>query len=179
MASDAHHHHPGGDRDGLRFVVALIEIQGGLVGLWAFLRDLAATGFTVPIALLPGVLIIGLVLAASVAAGVTLWADRTLGLALSVPVQLAQLVWFVTADLTFRISASGWLLADLFLRAPHAGGWVIGWQFDAARKGGYALSFAPRGDLTIALNLVAGAILVWLALRLRTRARISATGRAS
>ena len=179
MASGTEHTHPGGNRDGLRIVVAVLEIQGGLVGLSAFLRDVAATGFTIPYTLLPGVLLIGLVLAASVVAGVALWADRTLGLTLSIPVQLAQLIWFVTADLTFRISASGWLLADLFLRMPAEGTTVIGWQFDAARKGGYALSFAPRGDLTVALNLVALAILVWLGLRLRSRTQATTTGPAS
>lgn len=158
-----------GDRDGLRYAVALIEIQGGLVGLWGFLRDLAESGFKVPLTLLPGVAIIGLVLAASVVAGVALWQDRRLGYALSVPVQLAQLVWFVSADLTFRVSASGWLLADLFVRSTPEGGTVAGWQLDVARKSGYALSLAPREETTFALNLVALAILIWLALRLRTR----------
>ncbi|MGX5774607.1 hypothetical protein [Methylorubrum zatmanii] len=155
------------DRAGLRTLVALIEIQGGLVGLWAFLRDLAQTGFAVPLTLLPGVLFIGLVLAASVIAGVALWQDHRLGTTLSVPVQLAQAIWFVSADLTFRISASGWLLADLFLRAPSEGGLVLGWQFDAARKSSYALSLAPREDFTLGLNLIALAILIWLGFRLR------------
>lgn len=155
------------DRDGLRYAVALIEIQGGLVGLWAFLHDLIQTGASVPLTLLPGVLFIGLVLAASVVAGVALWQDRRLGYTLSVPVQLAQVIWFVSAGLTVRISASGWLLADVFLRAPAEGGFVVGWQFDAARKSGYALSLAPREDFTLALNLIALAILVWLGFRLR------------
>ena len=61
----------------------------------------------------------------------------------------------------------GWLLADVFLRAPAEGGLVLGWQFDAARKGGYALSLAPREDFTVALNLIALAILIWLGFRLR------------
>ena len=156
-------------RDGLRYAVALIEIQGGLVGLWGYLRDLAETAFKMPLVLVPGVTIIGLVLAASVAAGVALWQDRRLGYVLSVPVQLAQVLWFVSAYLTFRISASGWLLVDLFVRTTPEGGTVLGWQFDAARKGGYALSFAPREEVTVALNLIALAILVWLALRLRSR----------
>lgn len=160
---------PTGDRDGLRYVVSLIEIQGGLVGLWGFLRDIEATAFKVNLALLPGIAVIGSVLVASVVAGVALWQDRRLGYALSVPVQLAQLVWFVSAALTFRISASGWMLADLFLRSSPETGTVIGWQFDIARKGGYALSFAPRDESTFALNLVALAILIWLFLRLRSR----------
>ena len=153
--------------DGLRYVVALIEIQGGLVGLWSFARDLEATAFKLNAALLPGVAIVGLVLAGSVVAGVALWQDRRLGYALSVPVQLAQLVWFVSAALTFRISASGWLLADLFIRSSPDGGTAIGWQLDLAHKGGYALSFAPREEFTLALNLIALAILVWLVRRLR------------
>ncbi len=157
------------DRDGLRYAVALIEIQGGLVGLWAFLRDLEATAFKLTPALFPGIAIIGSVLVASVVAGVALWQDRRLGYALSVPVQLAQLVWFVSAALTFRISASGWLLADVFLRNSEAGGTVLGWQLDVARKGGYALSFAPREETMLALNLIALAILLWLAFRLRAR----------
>ena len=171
MPGSARESPTGSTHDGLRYAVALIEIQGGLVGLWSFLRDLAGSGFAIPATLVPGVLLIGLVLTASVVAGVALWADRTLGLALSVPVQLAQLVWFVGADLTFRISASGWLLAELFLRMPAEGGTTIGWQFDAARKAGYALSFAPRRDVTIALNLVSLAILIWLALQLPARSR--------
>lgn len=158
-----------GDRDGLRYVVALIEIQGGLVGLWGFLRDLEATAFKLTPELLPGIVMIGSVLVASVVAGVALWQDRRLGYALSVPVQLAQVVWFVSAALTFRISASGWLLADLFLRSSPETGTAIGWQLDLARKGGYALSIAPREETTFALNIVALAILAWLALRLRTR----------
>lgn len=157
------------DTDGLRYVVALIEIQGGLVGLWGYLRDIAGTAFKTSLALVPGVAIIGAVLAVSVVAGVALWQDRRIGYALSVPVQLAQVVWFMSADLTFRIGASGWLLADLFVRAPSEGGTVLGWQLDVARKGGYALSFAPRQEVTVALNLIALAILVWLALRFRTR----------
>ena len=157
------------DRDGLRYVVALIQIQGGLVGLWGYLQDLGAVGFKATPALLPGIAIIGAVLVASVVAGVALWQDRRLGYALSVPVQLAQVVWFVASDLTFRISASGWLLADLFLRTTREGGTALGWQLDLARKGGYALSFAPREETTFAINLVALAILVWLLLRLRTR----------
>ena len=171
MPGNAYPGPPGSARGGLRYAVALIEIQGGFVGLWSFLRDLAASGFAIPATLLPGVLLIGLVLAASVVAGIALWADRTLGHALSVPVQLAQVVWFVGAALTFRIGASGWLLADLVLRMPAEGGTTIGWQFDAARKGGYALSFAPRGDVTVALNLVSLEILIWLALQLRARSR--------
>lgn len=159
----------GNDRDGLRYVVALIEIQGGLVGLWGFLQDLSATAFKMPLVLVPGVALIGLVLVASVVAGVALWQDRRLGYALSVPVQLAQVVWFVSASLTFRIGASGWLLADLVLRSTPETGTTVGWQLDVARKGGYALSFAPRQEITFALNLIALAILVWLALRLRTR----------
>ena len=155
------------DRDGLRYMVALIEIQGGLVGLWGFVRDLAATAFKITPALVPGVALIGLVLGASVVAGVALWQDRRLGYALSVPVQLAQVVWFVSAALTFRISASGWLLADFFVRSTPDGGTVLGWQFDAARAGGYALSLAPREEFTVAVNLIALAILVWLAMRLR------------
>lgn len=155
--------------DGLRYTVALIEIQGGLVGLWGYLQDLAATAFTMPLALVPGVAVIGLVLLASVVAGVALWQDRRLGYALSVPVQLAQVVWIVGASLTFRISASGWLLADLFLRSTPEDGTAVGWQLDVARKAGYALSVAPRGETTFALNCVALAILVWLALRLRRR----------
>jgi len=158
-----------GDRDGLRYGVALIEIQGGLVGLWAFLRDLTGTGFSVPPPLLPGVLLIGLTLAASVVAGVALWQDRRLGYALSVPVQLVQVVWMVGSALTLRISASGWLVADAFLHRSADGATVLGWQFDAARKAGYALSLAPREEVTVALNLIALAILVWLALRLRRR----------
>lgn len=156
-----------GSGDGLRYTVALIEIQGGLVGLWSFVRDLEATAFKLTPALLPGVALVGLVLAASVVAGVALWQDRRLGYALSVPVQLAQLVWFVGGALTFRISASGWLLADLFLRTSPEGGTAVGWQLDLAHKGGYALSFAPRQELTLALNLIALAILVWLVRRLR------------
>lgn len=164
------------DRDGLRYVVALIEIQGGLVGLWALIRDLAETGSGAPAILLVGVAGIGVVLVASVVAGVALWQDRTMGYRLSVPVQLAQLVWFVGAELTLRVSASGWLLADLFLRSTPAGT-VVGWQFDVARKGGYALSIAPRTEFTVALNLIALAILVWLTLRLRG-GRVGAAGRA-
>lgn len=158
---------PGFDGgDGLRYVVALIEIQGGLVGLWSFARDLQATAFKLTPTLLPGVAIVGLVLAASVVAGVALWQGRRLGYALSVPVQLAQLVWFVGSALTFRVSASGWLLADLFLRSSSDGGMAIGWQIDVAHKGGYALSFAPREEVTVAVNLIALAILIWLARRL-------------
>ncbi|MEH3119145.1 MAG: hypothetical protein PGN25_16545 [Methylorubrum populi] len=153
--------------DGLRTLVALIEIQGGLVGLWAFLQDLMRTAPALPLTLLPGVLFIGLVLAASVVAGVALWQDRRLGYTLSVPVQLAQVIWFVSASLTVRVSASGWLLAEAFLRVPAEGGVLVGWQFDAARKGGYALTLAPREDFTLALNLIALAILVWLGIRLR------------
>lgn len=157
----------GARGDGLRYAVALIEIQGGLVGLWAFLRDLTVTGFSVPLPLLPGVLVIGLTLGASVVAGVALWQDRRLGVALSVPVQLAQAVWIVGPALTIRISASGWLVADAFLRRTADGATVLGWQFDAAHKAGYALSLAPREETTVAVNLIAGAILVWLVLRLR------------
>ena len=70
--------------------------------------------------------------------------------------------------------------AERFAVVVSAGGGAVGWQFDAARKGGYALSFAPRGDFTVALNLVALAILIWLALRLRSRAQApTATGGAS
>ncbi|GEO98590.1 hypothetical protein [Methylobacterium haplocladii] len=160
---------PRHETDGLRYTVALIEIQGGLVGLWGFLQDLSATAFKMPLVLVPGVAVIGLVLVASVVAGVALWQDRRLGYALSVPVQLVQVAWFVGASLTFRISASGWLLADLFLRSTPEAGTTVGWQLDVARKGGYALSLAPREETTFALNLVALAILIWLALRLRTR----------
>ncbi len=156
-------------QDGPRYTVALIEIQGGLVGLWGYLQDLSATVDTLPLALVPGVAVIGLVLVASVVAGVALWQDRHLGYALSVPVQLAQVVWFVGASLTFRIGASGWLLADLFLRTTPEAGTAIGWQLDVAHKGGYALSLAPRPETTVAVNLAALAILVWLALRLRGR----------
>ncbi len=153
--------------DGWRYAIALIEIQGGLVGLWGFVRDLAASGLALPGALLPGIAVIGLVLAASTVAGVGLWFDRRWAVALSLPVQLAQLIWFVSTGLTFRVGASGWLLADLFLRWRDEGGTVLGWQFDAARKAGYALSLAPRGETTVALNLVALAILFWLVAQLR------------
>lgn len=164
MTRQSRHEH-----DGLRYTVALIEIWGGINGLWGFLRDLGQTGFAVPLTLLPGVLIIGLVLVASVVAGVALWFDRRWGYALSLPVQLAQLVWFTGASLTFRVAASGWMLADLFVRSRADASLVFGWQLDLVHSGGYALSLAPREEITVAFNCVALAILVWLGLRLRSR----------
>lgn len=155
--------------DGLRYVVALIEIWGGLAGLWGLARDLGTTGLSIPGALLPGVLLIGIALAASVVAGVALWHDRRLGYALSVPVQLVQVVWFVLPALTFRVAASGWMLADVLVRQTPEGGTVLAWQFDLIHRGAYALSLAPREETSVALNLVALAILVWLGLRLRKR----------
>lgn len=158
------------DRDGLRYTVALIEIWGGLNGLWDFVKDLGQAGFKLSPTLMPGALIIGLVLVASVVAGVALWFDRRYGYALSVPVQLGQLFWYAGAALTFRIAASGWILADVFLRAKQGESDVtFGVQFDPVHSGGYALSVAPRAEASIALNLVALAILVWLLLRLRSR----------
>ncbi|GJD67110.1 hypothetical protein [Methylobacterium gnaphalii] len=155
-------------RDGLRYTVALIEIWGGLNGLWGLARDLGTTASKIPVALMPGILIIGLVLTASVVAGVALWHDRRWGYTLSVPVQIFQLVWFVSAALTFRIAASGWMLADVLLR--YAGkNLVLAWQLDLIHKGAYALSLAPREEFTVAVNLIALAILVWLGLRLRRR----------
>ncbi len=122
------------DRDGLRYAVALIEIQGGLVGLWAFLHDLIQTGASVPLTLLPGVLFIGLVLAASVVAGVALWQDRRLGYTLSVPVQLAQVIWFVSAGLTVRISrAAGCSPTCSYVRRPRAGSLWAGSSMPRAR----------------------------------------------
>lgn len=158
------------DRDGLRYTVALIQIWGGLNGLWDFIRDLGRTGFVLPPTLVPGALIIGLVLAASVVAGVALWFDRRYGYALSVPVQLAQLVWYAGATLTFRIAASGWILADAFLRMKQGEETVtVGWQFDPVRPGTYALSLVPREEVSLSVNLVALAILIWLLRRLRSR----------
>lgn len=156
------------ERDGVRYVVALIEVWGGLNGLWGLIRDIGRTYAQLPAILLPGVAIIGLVCIASVIAGVALWHDRRYGYALSVPVQLAQVVWFVSPALTFRVAASGWMLADLFVRQAGVTT-VFGWQLDLIHRGGYALSLAPREEITVALNLVALAILGWLAVRLRTR----------
>lgn len=154
--------------DGLRYVVALIEIWGGLNGLWGLIHDLAQTYALLPTALLPGVAIIALTLVASVVAGVALWHDRRLGYALSIPVQLAQVVWFVGSALSFRVAASGWMLADVVLR--QAGEVLsVGWQLDLIHRGAYALSLAPREETTFAVNLIALAILVWCVLRLRAR----------
>ncbi|MCE4225498.1 hypothetical protein HCU64_17225 [Methylobacterium sp. C25] len=153
-------------RDGLRYAVALIEIWGGLNGLWGLAHDIETTASKIPVTLMPGIAIIALVLIASVVAGVALWHDRRWGYTLSIPVQLFQVVWFVSAGLTFRIAASGWMLADLLLR--YAGdGLVLAWQLDLIHKGAYALSLAPREEITVAVNLVALAILVWLAIQLR------------
>ena len=158
------------DRDGLRYTVALIQIWGGLNGLWDFIGGLGRTGFVLAPALVPGALVIGLVLAASVVAGVALWFDRRFSYALSVPVQLAQLVWYTGAKLTFCIAASGWIMADAFLRTKQGENTItVGWQFDPVRPSTYALSLAPREEVSLSVNLVALAILIWLMRRLRTR----------
>ena len=180
---DTIRHASAPDRDGLRYVVALIEIHGGFTGLWLYLpilRNLVlanpGTDTEMTAAALIGLPLVGLVLMASLLAGLALWRDRRIGYVLSVPVQLAQLVWFVSASLSFRISASGWLLAELFLRLPASGRGEFGWHLNAAYAGGFVLSFDPRADFALALNLIALAILIWLVLRLRG-SRAGETGR--